>query len=951
MTSTSSDDGSCCERGGRRLQGVGSGDRVVTWDSFDRPMSDRDLLCGFKVNTLVGESPYKQRVFEAQRILRPVKYSYTKESIFEELDDYLELTNFAASVKLSLFFFPFVSMSGTVNYFRQRTSTKYKKTFLFQIHQVAYSKTIDETTIRIVEDAEELEGDELADQYGTQFVESIDYGAALQIRHTITASEEINVEKLDVGIRVTIGLFCFTFTINFKNHKQDPPQRYKVNTESDISVIGIHLLPPQNPTYNQTVDFINEFLETYNDTYNAHKAKKILFEENEDNGDPNILSQFSPVAFTLQSIATYSNNKFDYSDISIFNDRMKDVNDVLVSALYYKSELMTIRDKQEQSYTSTQQKFEFFIPYERTVNRFISRLDAKIQECYNYQKQPFSSIVRRAGTVSIAVPRNYPSTEEDVQEVNGILGKAYIPSPLSIGNTTFDNLHYIGFARRGIDGKLKPWIKGTIRTDDENKPITEPNSPSNLEMLAFAWENKISNDKNIDPIHIKYDEPVYLQLHITNRKVWLSTKVNDETRTIFTQEKENLNQTQYFDLIWNFRSYASNSTDPKIGQCLKYDDVVFIKKGIYDSVQGWLGYDSNNDKVSLFDKQVFMNQLDKKQQSRWIVRNAPHSDDHSNGFTDKDNQHCVQTNGKIYLQNQVHPSIWLLGGNGNFGNNVLTSNIHNDISNEIAMKSYQWIVRNNITDESEGFDCGAVSGEVYGKWIHLSPTTSSRGGGEDGKSQVIVEYSQGIVGRDSPFLSWKQSESWEKNVYESISAGFYFQVASSAIETSISQKEEAVNYIHSTMIAKNIEERGDLTNNPARLVEQEMVQKFSRDSSCVPWQFILEMTDACVPSWELRTGRIYCTDSVDEPPCCLPGFELHSGSLHGPCTLNSPCMCSDEICNPDSTPTAFPSYRQTDSPTSIVPDPFTSGAFSGRIVDNRVVIGISFLAMIFLNIF
>ena len=57
---------------------------------------------------------------------------------------------------------------------------------------------VDETTICLVDDVVEIEGDELADMYGTQFIDSIDYGAALQVLYTIMASKEVNVEKLGI---------------------------------------------------------------------------------------------------------------------------------------------------------------------------------------------------------------------------------------------------------------------------------------------------------------------------------------------------------------------------------------------------------------------------------------------------------------------------------------------------------------------------------------------------------------------------------------------------------------------------------------------------------------------------------------------------------------------------------------------------------------------------------
>jgi len=96
-----------------------------------------------------------KRFLQAQRILSRQQSTDTKECMmFEELDHYHhELTNFAVEAKLSLFFFPFASVTGKVDYFRQRTSTKYKKIIFYQTRRVAYSKKIvDETTTQLVDD-------------------------------------------------------------------------------------------------------------------------------------------------------------------------------------------------------------------------------------------------------------------------------------------------------------------------------------------------------------------------------------------------------------------------------------------------------------------------------------------------------------------------------------------------------------------------------------------------------------------------------------------------------------------------------------------------------------------------------------------------------------------------------------------------------------------------------
>merc|ERR1712232_8310 len=63
------------------------------------------------------------------------------------------------------------------------------------------------------------------------------------------------------------------------------------------------------------------------------------------------------------------------------------------------------------------------------------------------------------------------------------------------------------------------------------------------------------------------------------------------------------------------------------------------------------------------------------------------------------------------------------------------------------------------------------------------------------------------------------------------------------------------------------------------------------------WQFEYEIEDMCDDSWTLKVDNIISTASSTEYPCCLPGLELDSNVPHGPCKLNSPCLCDDSICD------------------------------------------------------
>ena len=62
------------------------------------------------------------------------------------------------------------------------------------------------------------------------------------------------------------------------------------------------------------------------------------------------------------------------------------------------------------------------------------------------------------------------------------------------------------------------------------------------------------------------------------------------------------------------------------------------------------------------------------------------------------------------------------------------------------------------------------------------------------------------------------------------------------------------------------------------------------------WRFEYEIEDMSDDSWMLKVDSIGSTTSSTEYPCCLPGLELDSDVPHGPCKLNSTCLCDDSIC-------------------------------------------------------
>lgn len=868
---------SCCQ--GITKSSIGN-DSSTTFGVYDRPFSDHDLLRGFKANIVEGEDAFKQKVFHAKKKVSRTSYTHTTNNLIEELDHFVEITDAKGSASLSLI--PLATVTGQLSFFKERSSTKYKKTFMFHTRRVAYSKTIDLNTIEYVDEAKDLHGDEIAELYGTQFVQSIQYGAELEVYHTITSTEEITIEFVEgeLGVRIGVCPFCLKFNIaNFRQTNADAAS-FEVHINTEMRVIGIDLIPPQNPSYEQTLKFIDDFNTKYDELYDIRKNWS-HFEE-----DTNLLNHFSPVAFNLGSITDYD-TKLDASDIATFERNMREVKSIISVSLYWKAQLLAMIDTQENIYMDAMEKNEIFMPYKRAADNVISRLDDKVKECLRYRRLPFSTLVGRSES-GLVMPEEYPNMPRDVAEIDGLLGKAYIASPLKIGTSTFNDLHYVGFARFGDDGQLKPWIKGSVRNDRYNEAIDKPNTPEHLEVLAYAWEHNIIKDNNENPDHVMYDEQVYIQLN-SDGKPWLSSEQLSTKQNLIRVVTNNVPNVS--EAIWNFRSDASMSADPKSGQCLKYNDVVFLQNGFFvhlnntNFIQGWLGHDHDNNGVLLFNPD-FKNE--RKEQARWIVRSSPeigHLSEENNAFRAPNGErNCVPMSGNIYLQNLENQSLWLMGGHDDRSKDVITSDALERKAG-IGIQNYRWTLKSD-TDESQGFDCGAVYGETFGDWVYLPPSHKTD------KYQTIA-YERGIVGRENYlFPSWEQSVSWEKTVYKSISAGLTFR------RSKFPRDEMVVNYVHSTILARSIEVGGDLTETSLR-------QNYTVGRGAA-WQFILEITDVCVPAWQLKTGYIIVTDSIYEPPCCLPGMELDADMPHGPCRLNSPCMCDDDICNPPSPPTRQP---------------------------------------------
>eukprot|EP00579_Thalassiosira_antarctica_P021410 CAMPEP_0201958372 /NCGR_PEP_ID=MMETSP0904-20121228/5553_1 /ASSEMBLY_ACC=CAM_ASM_000553 /TAXON_ID=420261 /ORGANISM="Thalassiosira antarctica, Strain CCMP982" /LENGTH=269 /DNA_ID=CAMNT_0048503703 /DNA_START=38 /DNA_END=847 /DNA_ORIENTATION=- len=246
---------------------------------------------------------------------------------------------------------------------------------------------------------------------------------------------------------------------------------------------GIAFDVPSNPTFEQVNSLIDDFNAKYDEMlYDVGAGETVDVS--------NVAKQFSPVAFALSPIAEYLRGMLSMDESVRLDDKMESLRDVFYHALFVKSQINKIRGEQEIRYgTDPRVRIEIFQPYDDVVNEVMGELESKIDECLDYRKKPVREIL---GTVA-KVPNKYASTVAEVNVLEGLIGEAYLPSPVTIRGLTFEEFHYVGFALPGSSvnvfsdsSSLVPWMGGVLRSDVDNSIIASAYNPDVLAEMAFA---------------------------------------------------------------------------------------------------------------------------------------------------------------------------------------------------------------------------------------------------------------------------------------------------------------------------------------------------------------------------------------------------------------------------------------------------------------------------------
>mmetsp|Transcript_2965 Transcript_2965/g.6510 ORF Transcript_2965/g.6510 Transcript_2965/m.6510 type:complete len:1386 (+) Transcript_2965:77-4234(+) len=631
---------------------------LVLGPDFQRAYDDKDILRGFKLNVQEGENPLKGHAFEGGVDSSPFSNSYTKSAVITSVDDLKEMMEIKGSLSVS--YGPMISGSGAGSYLDKKVKSKRQVSILYRTRRVAYAKKVDVKTLQPVAGLDQLEPDEITERYGTKFIDQILYGAQLDVIFTVEASEDTDFFEIEAELKGKIGFgpLSIEFEANFEKQEGSTESRYTMGIEARAS--GIAFAVPSNPSFNQ----VNELIDNFNRKYEEMLAE---VGEGETVDVSNVAKQFSPVAFALSPIASYLPSKLSIEESARFDDKMGALRDVFHHALFSKSQLGKIRAEQERLYgTDPRVSIEIFQPYNDEVNVALRELEKNIDECLAYRKMPMRTILEP----TTKTPNKYADSAAEVKILNGLVGEAYIPSPVTINGMAFEEFHYIGFAIPSSNSarQIVPWMGGVLRRDNDNSIVASAQTPDLLAEMGLA---EISAGKGHK--YLKYGDAIFLQVASLDYR-WLkrgNSTSNAMTRDYFPE----VGQSAKADYQWHVRSMVVGnivSSDPKQGQCVRYGDILFLNSNHGEWLHREYPYKCS---VANFEDGSCVNTVAKDFQTahlQWKVRSTMGSGALEADINpDPAHGQCIQLLSKVYLQSNNDENWWLTGGRSTGHESVL----------------------------------------------------------------------------------------------------------------------------------------------------------------------------------------------------------------------------------------------------------------------------------------
>jgi len=486
---------------------------------FQAGFGEDAISSGLKLNINDGESLLRGKIFEGTVDVLSFKTSNQKTVLIEDLKSLEEYMDIGGGLGIS---YGPMCCGEASNYLKNKASP-YEATVAYRYQRVAYAKKFNQ--LDLVEELRysDLDADTIAEEYGTKFIDQMNYGAQLDVEITFKSRNKKSIDKIKSELKDNTNLKVIQakFESNFGLNE-------KVGIAIKTKVSGLNFLLPLNPNIEQ-ITVAKDRLDNH---FNSEVEQQ------------NLLA-FSPIEFSVASISDHIES-LPRNENSRLESNMNDVRKVLYSALFFKQTLIEIRKEQESIYSDPRDKAILFNRYSQEVEKVVQLLGKKIEECLRYRRHTLKELMGREGTGIPKMPEDY--VKDEIAE--GLIGDSLLRSPVTIGTTEFMKMYYSGYSIE-TDGIMQPWLSGSLRIDDsDSKIIANAKRPNDLETLGREHINfdarkvvirtKQQNEENEFHLHQwtgerKADGPNLESLEITNSGS-ISLEYMVQVQDIGTQE-------------------------------------------------------------------------------------------------------------------------------------------------------------------------------------------------------------------------------------------------------------------------------------------------------------------------------------------------------------------------------------------------------------------------------
>ena len=440
-------------------------------------LSEEDLGRGFKFNVGQSETTFKDPVFNRQSIeISPLTTSTQLSYVLSDYQSFRDSLEIGGALEIT--YGDKFHGKAEAKYFDENLSSSKVVTLVYRSRHTAFFKRLEPGTLELSPAANEVlktSPDSFADRFGTKFIDTIVYGAQLDVSFKVKSTEDIDSTAITAYLygRINAKKIDIEVEANFTLIDEEFNKKYTLEIKSEP--LGISLENKNaNPSFDEVVEMIDEFNRKYTEQF-----------ENFDISNTPLLETIQAVGFTLSETSDRVESLNELQQ-RVLNSRMDELAEVFYKARYWQAKLERMRSDLEYPYKDDEKlRTQMYNPYIRQWQEVMEKLDEKIHECLKFRSLPITDIIKD----TTVVPDVYPDAADD-DLVLGLMGEFYIPSPVQINDhEPLKDTYYIGYAIRDEEtGAMKPWMRGVLKRTHDDYRIADDETPEKLYKKAISYK-------------------------------------------------------------------------------------------------------------------------------------------------------------------------------------------------------------------------------------------------------------------------------------------------------------------------------------------------------------------------------------------------------------------------------------------------------------------------------